>query len=182
MKQLSKKERRLLKEQRKQEEQKRKRRKQRIKKTLRIGLLVLVIGGGILGLGWFLLTRPSTPELEIISKKGIHWHADLTIEVLGKYQNIPANIGIGITELPVHTHEADSVIHMEFSGLVRENDIRLGRFFETWGKKFDKDCIFDKCDGPEGRLKMFVNEESNYQFENYVMRDRDKIEIIFEQQ
>ena len=82
----------------------------------------------------------------------------------------------------MHTHEADSVIHMEFSGLVREDDIRLGRFFEIWGKKFNRDCIFDKCNGPEGRLKMFVNQQPNYQFENHIMRDRDKIEIIFEQQ
>jgi len=55
---------------------------------------------------------------------------------------------------------------MEFSGLVREDGIRLGRFFKIWGKKFNRDCIFDKCNGPEGRLKMFVNQESNYQFEN----------------
>jgi hypothetical protein len=182
MERLSKKERRLLRKQRKQEEQKRKRRKQKIKKTLYIGLLVLMIGGGIFALGWFLLTRPSTPESKIISKQGIHWHADLTIRILGRYQVIPGNIGIGITELPVHTHEADGVIHMEFFGLVREDDIRLGRLFENWGKKFNRDCIFDKCNGPEGQLKMFVNQESNYQFENYIMRDRDKIEIIFEQQ
>ena len=182
MEQLSKKEGRLLRKQRKQEEQKRKRQKQKIKKTLRIGLLLLMIGGGIFGLGWFLLTRPSTLASEIISKKGIHWHADLTIKVLGKYQNVPGSIGIAITELPVHTHEADNVIHMEFFSLVRDNDIRLGRFFEIWGKKFNRDCIFDKCNGPEGRLKMFVNQESNYQFENHIMRDRDEIEIIFQQQ
>ncbi|HDY69115.1 MAG TPA: hypothetical protein ENH85_15170 [Candidatus Scalindua sp.] len=182
MKQLSKKEGRLLKKQGKQEEQKRKRRKQKIKKRLYTGLLVLIIGGGIFALGWFLLTRPSTPESKIISKQGIHWHADLSIKILGRYQGIPGNIGIGITELPVHTHEADSVIHMEFSGLVREDDTRLGRFFEIWGKKFNRDCIFDKCNGPEGRLKMFVNQQPNYQFENHIMRDRDKIEIIFEQQ
>lgn len=51
MERLSKKERRLLRKQRKQEEQKRKRRKQKIKKTLYIGLLVLMIGGGIFALG-----------------------------------------------------------------------------------------------------------------------------------
>jgi len=100
-----------------------------------------MIGGRIFALGWFLVTRPSTPESEIILKEGIHWPADLTIKILGRYQEIPGNIGIGITELPVHTHKADSVIHMELSGLVREDDIRLGRFFEIWGKKFNRDCI-----------------------------------------
>jgi len=69
---------------------------------------------------------------------------------------------------------------MEFSGLCLEDDLRLGRFFEIWGKRFNKNCIFDKCSGPEGQLKMFVNGELNYEFENYMMKDGDKIEIIFD--
>lgn len=69
---------------------------------------------------------------------------------------------------------------MEFSGLVKKDDVRLGRFFEIWRKQFTKDCIFDTCDGSGGKLKMLVNGRENFEFENYIMRDRDKIEIIFE--
>lgn len=69
---------------------------------------------------------------------------------------------------------------MQFSGLAKKDDIRLGRFFEVWGKKFIKDCIFDQCNSQEGKLKMFVNGIENFEFENYIMRDRDRIEIIFE--
>ncbi|MDO8436206.1 MAG: cupredoxin domain-containing protein [bacterium] len=137
---------------------------------------VVVIGGAV----WFLSIKPSAPESEIISKKGIHWHADLSIKILGQLQDIPAGIGLGITEHYIHTHESDGIIHIEFPGLVRRDDIRLGQFFEIWGKKFNKECIFDKCNGLDGKLKMLVNGNENSDFENYVMRDKDKIEIIFE--
>ncbi len=154
--------------------------KKKTKKLIRITFVVLILGGGVFGLGRFLATRPPIPETEIVSKRGIHWHTELTIKVLGKYQDIPADIGIGITHRSIHTHKADSVIHMEFSGLVKENDIRLGRFFEIWKKKFNRDCIFDECNGTEGQIKMFVNRKLNSEFENYIMKDKDKIEIIFE--
>lgn len=151
------------------------------KKLINIVLVILVLGGGVFGLARFLATRPPMPESEIISKTGIHRHAELTIKILDKYRDIPADIGIGITHLPVHTHKADGVIHMEFSGLVKENDIRLGRFFEIWKKEFNRDCIFDKCNGPEGQIKMLVNSELNSEFEDYIMQDEDNIEIIFEE-
>lgn len=104
----------------------------------------------------------------------------MTIKIFGEDQEIPAGIGIGITERNIHTHEKDGIIHMEFPGLVREDDLRLGRFFENWGRQFNKDCIFDKCSGPEGQLKMFVNGQENFEFENYIIQDGDEIEIIFE--
>jgi len=120
-------------------------------------------------------------ESAVLAPNGIHWHAHLSIKILGQEQEIPAGIGLGVVENPIHTHEPDGVIHMEFSGRVTEDDIRLGKFFKIWGKTFNKDCIFDKCSGPEGQLKMFVNGQENFDFENYVMRDGDRIEIIFQE-
>ncbi len=155
-------------------------RQQKLKKLLLIAAVVLIAGGGISGGVLFLVTRPSSPPLAIISQQGIHWHAGLTIKILGQYQEIPANIGIDITERPIHTHKLDDIIHMEFSGLVKEDDIRIGRFFEIWGRKFSQECIFDKCNGTGGEVKMLVNGKPNFEFENYIMRDEDKIEIIFE--
>lgn len=132
---------------------------------------------------WFLLTKYSTSESDIIANNGLHWHADLSIKISGQEQDIPAGIGLGgLPHKPVHTHDRDGVIHMEFSGLVRKEDIKLGKFFQIWGKTFNKDCIFDKCSGSDGQLKMLVNGKDNPEFENYVMRDGDKIEIIFEPQ
>lgn len=181
MQQLSKQEKRLFKRQRKQEELHRNQRVKKLKQIFWIGLGILIIGGGILGLGLFLVNRPPIQESIIISRQGIHWHAELSISILGQKQEISTNIGIGFGgHRPIHTHEADGVIHMEFPGSVKEDDIRLAHFFEIWDKKFSKDCIFDKCNGPEGQVKMFVNDKENFEFENYIMRDGDKIEIIFE--
>ena len=129
---------------------------------------------------WFVISRSSTSESDVISRNGIHWHTDLSIKISDQYQNIPANIGLGVTERYVHTHDSDGVIHMEFPSLVKENDIRLGKFFEIWGKEFNKDCIFDRCAGSEGKLEIFVNGEPNYEFENYIMQNAEKIEIVFE--
>ncbi len=177
---LTKKERQRLKRQQKESEHLRHHRQKKLKKILLIAVVALIVGGGIFSGVYFLATRPSQPEPEIISRQGIHWHTELSITILSQQQDIPANIGISITEQPIHTHEEDNIIHLEFTGVVKKDDIRLGRFFEIWGKKFNKDCIFTKCNGPEGEVKMFVNSEPNFEFENYIMRDKDKIEIIFE--
>lgn len=131
---------------------------------------ILVGAIAIFIVGWFLVSKisPAKPG-EIISEQGIHWHANLTIKILGEEQEIPADIGIGVTHQPLHTHETDGVIHMEFSGLVKKDDIKLGRFLQIWGKKF-----------PEGKRSMLVNGQLNSEFESYIMKDGDKIEIIFE--
>ena len=141
--------------------------------------MVLIIGAGIAGLVWYLATRPSLPESEIIARSGIHWHSEIKISILGQKQEIPADIGIGVVHNPIHTHDNTGAIHLEFSGLVRKDDTLLGKFFEIWGKKFNKDCIFDKCNGSEGKIKMLVNGNQNDEFENYLMKDGDKIEIVY---
>ena len=130
---------------------------------------------------WLWFNETSVPESEMISQNGLHWHAELKIGILGEEQDIPAGIGLEKPpHKPLHTHDRENIIHWEFSGLVKEDDLRLGKFFEIWGRKFNKDCIFDKCSGPDGQLKMLVNGEENSEFANYVMRDGDTIEIIFE--
>ena len=142
--------------------------------------IILVIAGVLMVIvGWYFFSKSPTLESDIIAKGGIHWHPELRITILGNNQEIPANIGIGATHQPIHTHDNMGVMHLEFPGLVKKDDARLGRFFEIWGKQFNQNCIFDKCVGPDGQLKMFVNGKENFEFENYVMRDGDKIEIVF---
>ncbi|MBI2626297.1 MAG: cupredoxin domain-containing protein [Candidatus Nealsonbacteria bacterium] len=145
----------------------------------KIGIILVVIGG-IFILGWFLFSKFSAPESDIVARNGLHWHSNLSINILGEAQDVPAGLGLGrLPHNPMHTHDRDNVIHMEFSGTVREDNLLLEKFFEIWGKQFNKDCIFDKCSGPDGNLKMMVNGKENSNFDNYMMRDDDKIEIIF---
>ena len=146
-----------------------------MKTILIFGIIFAVI------LAWFIFSKLSMPPTDIIAQNGLHWHAELSINILGQPQEIPAGLGLaGLPHNPLHTHDRDSVIHLEFEGKVMADDIRLGRFFQIWGKQFNKDCIFDKCSGEEGTLKMLINGKENSEFDNYIMKDGDKIELRYE--
>lgn len=151
----------------------------------------VIIGGAIFTIllvfgAVFLLSREeqvNVPEDQIISRKGIHWHPRLTILIKGEKQEIPADFGIGGVHLPIHTHAADNkegVLHMEMSGLVTKDETKLSKWFQLWGKQFNSICIFDKCNGSDGTVKMTVNSQENTEFENYLMKDGDRIEVKYE--
>ncbi len=155
-------------------------RRQMIKKTLKIIIPLIIIAVGIGGFVWYSATRPVAPEDEIISRRGIHWHPELSVFIKGQKQEIPANLGIGIRHESIHTHDSSGVLHLEIQGVIRKKDIRLSRFFEIWNKQFNSSCIFEFCNGPDGSVKMFVNGNPNIEFENYQMKNGDKIEIRYE--
>jgi len=144
-------------------------------------LTVVILVGGV-----FFLSRGSSssiPEDQVVAQNGLHWHPKLTITISGKKQEIPANLGIGAVHQNIHTHDQDAkdgVIHMEMQGVVVKEDIKLGNFFRTWGKEFNSTAILDKKNGSEGTVKMFVNGKENKDFENYLMRDGNNIEIRYE--
>lgn len=150
-----------------------------------------VIGGAIFTIllvvgAVFLLSREeqvNVSEDQIISRRGIHWHPRLTIIIKGEKQELPADFGLGAIHSPIHTHAADSkqgILHMEMSGLVAKDEAKLGKWFQLWGKQFNSNCIFDKCNGSEGAVKMVVNGAENNEFENYLMKDGDRIEVKYE--
>ncbi|MBI4089249.1 MAG: hypothetical protein HY424_00920 [Candidatus Levybacteria bacterium] len=148
-----------------------------------IGLVIfatfIILVGGV-----FLLSKggKAVPESEVVTRNGLHWHPKLSIYIKGKKQEIPPNVGIGAVEQSIHTHEdnKEGIIHMEMQGVVAKDETRLGNFFRIWGKQFNSNCIFDKCNGPEGTVKMTVNGKDNNDFDNYKMRDGDNIEIKYE--
>ena len=138
--------------------------KKKHKNLLTLGVIIAATIGFI----WFVQNRP-TVSAEVISRSGLHWHATLSI-IDGKKQVIPANIGLGVVENPIHTHDTDGIIHLEFNGLVTSEELKLGRFFEVWRKDFSKGKT----------VKMLVNGEENNEFENYMMKNGDVIEIRYE--
>lgn len=149
-----------------------------------IGLLTLII---LIG-GVFFLTKGSTstssvPPADIIAQNGLHWHPKLTITLKGQKQELPANIGLGAVHQKIHTHDTDAkdgVVHIEAQGVVTKDDTKLGNFFRVWGKDFNSTQILDKKNGEEGTVKMMVNGKENTEFQNYMMKDGDKIEIRYE--
>lgn len=171
--QLTRRERKELKRQEKLEAKEAQIQKRRMGKTVRwiawSTLGIAVIGG----LVWLVASQPKTPESEIISRNGFHWHPELTIYVKGEKQEFPANIGVGAVHQPIHTHDdaKDGIVHLEFQGLVRKQDITLGQFFKSWGKDI----------GSFGaNVKMTVNGQENTELGNYQMQDKDKIELRYE--
>ncbi|OGH42492.1 MAG: hypothetical protein A3H79_01445 [Candidatus Levybacteria bacterium RIFCSPLOWO2_02_FULL_36_8b] len=151
---------------------------------------VKVIGGIIfstfiiLTAGVFFLSKDgkAVTEGEVISSNGLHWHPKLSIYIKGEKQEIPANVGIGAIHQPIHTHEdnKEGIIHMEMQGIVAGNQTKLGKFFQIWSKQFSSNCLFDKCNGQGGTVRMAVNNNENKDFDNYLMKDGDNIEIRYD--
>ena len=124
-------------------------------------------------------------------KKPIHWHPHLKIIIKGEEQFIPPNIGIsignnidnqisGMRMSPTHTHESDGTIHLENNRpWEKPETLTLGYFFKVWGKNFNSSCIFDYCNGENGSLTITVNGQLNYEFEKYIMHDKDEIVIEY---
>ncbi len=154
-----------------------------IKKIRNWGIVIVIVSLII----WFIVSLiGSVNEITLVDESNlnfeapngaIHWHPRLTIEINGETNRIPANIGIGAAHLPIHTHETDGTLHME-NNSPRKKTVTLGYFFEVWRKRFNKDCIFDYCTD-KGQLKMYVNGEENFEFENYFMQDKDDIRIEY---
>lgn len=123
----------------------------------------------ILGTFWSRQLQARDPS--ILSRNGLHWHPTLEIYVGGERVDIPDNIGLGALHKPVHTHDDLPIIHLEFSGIVREEDAMLGRFFESWDK--DMRSFGDT-------MRMTVNGVENSDYERYIMRDKDVIKLIYD--
>jgi len=106
----------------------------------------------------------------------LHIHSNLIIKINEVQYNLPANIGVATGILrPLHTHDPDNKVHIEGPCA---RDFKLGEFFQVWNKEFNENQIFDYAT-PNGTLTMTVNGVPNTQFENYVMRDEDKIVIEY---
>ena len=139
--------------------------------------------------GFFFLSRNLNDNQDTggIPKSPVHWHPKLKIIIKGEEQFIPPNIGIsvgnnidnqisGMRMSPTHTHESDGTIHLENNRPWQKPEtLTLGYFFKVWGKNFNSSCIFDYCNGENGKLSMTVNGQPNYEFDKYVMKDKDEI-------
>ncbi len=162
-------------EQQRKREQSKNRRRGGLKTAWLLLATGVIVGGGLIGA--FTLRQPRLSP--VISRQGTHRQIELTISILGQPQSIPANIGLIPRKQPIHTLE-DNIIRLEFSGLVRQDEIQLGRFFDVWGRTFNRTCIFDTCNGTQGIVRMSVNGKPNLEFEDYVMQNHDRIAITFE--
>ena len=138
---------------------------------------IVIIATTVLAVGFILWERAnqkdevSSADSNIISMQGIHYHPELRIFVKGEQIEVPQNIGLVGGHKPMHTHEDVPIVHLEYQTKVTKDDTRLGKFFEVWGKDFRE---FGQL------VTMTVNGETNTEFENYLMKDKDIIELRYE--
>ena len=172
---------------RRKEKEKEQERANRQIATSRLGrnIVIFIITAALIGLfAWWVATMPSSASADVMDlciqhqNIKLHTHPELSIRIKGKTTEIPANVGVSAACMrPVHTHDGSGVIHVEFPG---PRNVPVKDFFKVWEKKFTPECIFDNCNGVEGQLRMTVNGKENIEFGEYLMKDRDRIEIIFE--
>ncbi len=147
--------------------------------------------GLLLGI-YSLFAASKTTDNIFLSNRPVHWHPDIEIIIKGEKVAVPADIGIGskyadnpfydsmMDMTNMHTHDDSGTLHWEvMMHAPTPQDMYLGNFFQVWEKTFNKNCIFEFCNEPEGSVKMFVNGKSNNDFEKYIVRDGDKIRIVY---
>ena len=141
--------------------------------TFTIIIITIVILA--IGLIWWAKANQAkeitSPDSNVISMSGIHYHPKLEIYIKGEKLEIPQNIGLVGGHKPIHTHDDAPIVHLEFQTKVTNDDTRLGKFFAVWGKDFNE---FGQ------NVTMTVNGEPNTELENYEMKDGDKIELRYE--
>ncbi|MCH8003237.1 MAG: protein-disulfide isomerase [Nanoarchaeota archaeon] len=79
----------------------------------------------------------------------------------------------------VHIEGLDGIIiHKHATG------ITIGHFLETLGMGFDENCFVDDkgnsyCNNDDKNLKFYVNEKLNNDFDNYIIKDNDRLLISY---
>lgn len=157
--------------------------------------IILISGAALLAVAAtaYFVVAPATPpgpegttagaaSSDVISRNGIHWHANVAVYQQGVRREVPGNIGIGpaYSQAPnfeprmgmagMHTHNPDGTIHLELPGVVRREDVTLGAFFRTWGKSFED---FGS------KLVIKVNGADVSDADSYEMKDGDQITLSF---
>ncbi len=130
----------------------------------------IALAGVVGGLLWWSADLQKN-DPEILSSKGIHWHPELKIFVKGAPIEIPEDLGLGAVHNPMHTHEDLPIIHLEFEGLVKKQDITLGKFFTLWGKDM-------RSLGTT--VRMMVSGVENTEYESYIFKEGDKVELYYD--
>ncbi len=157
-------------------------RKKLTKKIINWGIVAIIVLGIV-----FLFYRAATisSNFESYTDGPVHWHADFNVFLCGNRVDFSSLGSAGSMAGPMllHTH-GDHKIHIE--GLVsRAGDIAVGNFFRGIGHRFSSSGFDDytnendKCGG-DNKIVMLVNGEENPEFENYVLKDGDVIEVRYE--
>lgn len=113
-----------------------------------------------------------------------HQHASFMVYLEG------GNLNLSPTKYP-HYSKANEYIFLENDPKIIHRfatGATLGIFFESLGMKFNSTCFIlpepldgktDYCESGDKTLKFYVNKQLNFEYEKYVIKQKDKILISY---
>jgi hypothetical protein len=111
----------------------------------------------------------------LFEPQNVEWSASLYIVIFNEPVEIPSEIGVtGESKAKLYTLQADNKIYKN-----TQEDVKLGEFFEIWGKTFNRTCILDYCNVGNNSMKMYVNNQENSDYELYTIKNNDVIKIDY---
>jgi len=144
-------------------------------------LLILIFYGG-----YVLFKNSAEKEVNAYTKTSVHWHAYPKVIICGEEKELPYPLGQGhLGNALLHTHSPpDNFMHIE-GRVYSADEIRVGKYFEVLGITFNENQIFDTkngdlCNDKPGKIRMLINDEENFELNNYVVKDGDDIIIKYE--
>ena len=120
-------------------------------------------------------------DLMMLSDVGIlrsaHLHADVKAYINGKALDFSQK-KYQLAARYIHFEEGiGDVIHTHATGLT------IGHMFKSLGMDFNNNCIvFEEnsyCNDDNKKLKFYVNGQPNTEFDNYIIKDLDKILVSY---
>ncbi len=122
--------------------------------------------------------------------KTFHTHADISFDICGRNINLPLEKG---DLAGPHTHKERNMLHFHerlpydpnTGQLLETRPLTVGAFMNEMDIRFNDRCIAEYCngdlcpDGKPGTVRMFINEQPNTEFGQYVWKDGDEILITF---
>ena len=148
--------------------------------TVAITLVMIVVSIVVFyGVRNVLCSSKAPGEINLYKSHGFRnlESVDVSISVKGTELSIPADIGRGDKLLrPLHTDDESGRIIIESEC---GRDFTLGDFFRIWGKNFNRSCVMDYCDDANNTIKMLVDGDQNNDYDNLILRNGQKISIIY---
>jgi len=148
----------------------------------RIRNILFLLTGVTVGIVILFLVLPKAEYSDAFPKNPVHWHMPVSLNICGKKMPVPEKKE---EHRLVHGHK-DGVMHVE--GRVRnEKSISLGEYFDSVGVPFSKTQIDiwkngDTCPDSDtpATVHLRVNGKENMLFRDYVPKNKDSIEVVFE--
>lgn len=160
------------------------------KNTIKYGIIILVISLIIFG-GYYFVIKP-IQNFKPYHNEAYHWHANFEVSICGQPAQVKCGAGM-CGPMNLHHHN-DNIIHIEGNTIAKQEDIAIGNFFDVLKIPFSSTQIMDKkngdlCNGKPGNVHMYVNNQINNEFRNFILKkcetdniekDCDHIDIKFE--